>query len=159
MLLTFFRHATAEQHGLSKPDADRALVEKGEKQVLRVAQFCSLHQLLPQRLLTSPLLRAQQTAQLLRGELSGCPAPEVVDWLRLGTPVQTAGRRIESLCREANDVWLVGHEPDISALVAELLGIGQFCLQVKKASLTRLQFDNGTGRWLLLWSLPCALMR
>jgi len=159
MLLTFFRHATAEEPGFSKQDADRALVEKGEKQVLRVAQFCSRHQLLPQRLLTSPLLRARQTAQLLQRELSGCPAPEVADWLTLGTPAIMAGRLIESLCREADDVWLVGHEPDISAQVAELLGIGELCLQIKKASLTRLQFDNGRGQWLLLWSLPCALMR
>ena len=65
MELILWRHADAEDAAPGKPDAERGLTAKGEKQARRVARW--LRKRLPDdaRLLVSPALRAQQTAQAL----------------------------------------------------------------------------------------------
>jgi phosphohistidine phosphatase SixA len=60
----------------------------------------------------------------------------------------------------ANDVWLVGHEPNISTLIADFLDASDDCILIKKASLTRIDTDfteRPFGQ--LLWSIPSGLMR
>ena len=58
-----------------------------------------------------------------------------------------------------NDVWLVGHEPDFSSVIAQLLQTGCEHIVIKKASLTLLDADfSGKPTAKLLWSIPCSLM-
>lgn len=160
MLITCLRHATAEPHALSGADAERALIKKGKDQVARVAEFCRKNALIPTVLYSSPLVRARQTANLLHAGLPDCPDVTIVDWLSPNSDLQT---RIEALKKlqtlGVNDVWLVGHEPDISSLIAHLLAATGDCIAIKKASLTRIEADfNNTYANRLLWSIPCALM-
>ena len=118
MLITCFRHATAEIHSDSTTDAQRSLIKKGEAQVLRVAEFCRKNTLRPAVLFSSPLKRAEQTAELFQIYLPDCPTVQIVDWLALGSKpetIVTALRKLEN--QKINDVWLVGHEPDISLLI------------------------------------------
>lgn len=161
MLITLLRHATAEDPSLSRPDADRPLIDKGEKQVARLAAFCRNNQLMPAALYASPLLRAQQTAKILHDRLPGCPHPQIVDWLGIDTSVPTLLAELGKLAEQGlGDVWLVGHEPDFSALIAGLLGTAPANIVIKKASLTQLDADFSeppTAK--LLWSVPCSLMR
>lgn len=161
MLITFLRHATAEEGSLSKADADRSLIDKGEKQVKRLAAFCQANQLIPGTIYSSPLLRAQQTATILNERLPGCPVPQIVDWLGTDTSVSTLLSELSKLAEQAlDDVWLVGHEPDFSEFIARVLATAPYNIVVKKASLTRLDVDFSdvpTAR--LLWSVPNSLMR
>lgn len=160
MLITFLRHATAEDHGLSKADADRSLIDKGEKQAKRVAAFCQANQLIPTAIYASPLLRAQQTAKILNEQLSGCPTPQSVAWLRTAASAPTLLTELAKLADQGmDDVWLVGHEPDFSKVIAHLLGTSPDNIVIKKASLTRLdaEFANPPSAK-LLWSIPCSLM-
>ncbi len=161
MLITFLRHATAEERALSKADSDRALTEKGAKQVKRLAAFCERNRLLPSKLYCSPVLRAQQTATLLHTHLPNCPAAHSADWLTIGTEPQPLLAQLKQLadCGE-DDVWLVGHEPDLSEAIAALLNMSATALCIKKASLTRLDADFSNPQSVtLLWSLPSSLMR
>ena len=160
MLITFLRHATAEDRSLSGADAERALIEKGEKQLKRVAAFCRANQLLPELLYSSPLLRARQTATLLQQKLPGCPHPHLVDWLGSDFSVSTVLAELRNLAGSGiNDLWLVGHEPDFSNIIARLLNTDAESLSIKKASLTRLDADfSGQMSAKLLWTLPCSLM-
>lgn len=160
MLITFLRHATAEDHYLGVADAERALTEKGEKQVKRVAGFCLENSLIPGLLLNSPLLRAYQTAKILHMYLPGSPPPDTVDWLGMVNSTQSMLTELAALAERGNtDVWLVGHEPDFSTLIARLLNFDSESIAIKKASLTRLECDfNSPLSGKLLWSIPCSLM-
>jgi phosphohistidine phosphatase len=161
MLITFLRHATAEDSSMSIPDADRALIDKGEKQVKRVAAFCLANELMPGLIYCSPVLRAQQTARIVNQRLPGSPAPQTVDWLGIDTSAPTIVAELAKLAEQGmNDVWLVGHEPDFSVTIAHLLGTVPDNIVIKKASLTRLDADFADQvSAKLLWSIPCALMR
>lgn len=161
MLVTLLRHATAEDHALLVNDAERALVKKGNNQAIRLANFCRKHSLIPAALYSSPLLRASQTAGVLQNRLPHCPPVTQVDWLTIGTAPQVIIQQLEQLNADGfNDVWLVGHEPDLSVLVSQLLRAPQACIAIKKASLTRIEIDFSTTIVAQLqWSLPCALMR
>jgi phosphohistidine phosphatase SixA len=156
MRLFLLRHATAEEHGI-RPDADRALVDKGWKQTRRVAAFCHAHDIVPSIVLTSPLLRARETAGGFCQGL-GLPEPTVVPWLGLGRAAREAPDELEAY-REHGSVCLVGHEPDFSMLAAHLLGTGHQALRVTKASLLAIEVGSpAPGRATLLFFLPNKLM-
>ncbi|MEX8520196.1 MAG: histidine phosphatase family protein [Leptothrix sp. (in: b-proteobacteria)] len=156
----FLRHATAQEYELGLADADRQLTDKGLRQVRAVASFCERQSLRPDVLLTSPLLRAVQTATVLSQHLRDCPPPETVDWLRIGTPTAEAWRAVQARqARQEGALWLVGHEPQFSDLISRLLGSATPIVQVKKASLSCVELDADTlQHGQLLWSVPCALM-
>ncbi|ACB36529.1 putative phosphohistidine phosphatase, SixA [Leptothrix cholodnii SP-6] len=163
--IVLLRHATAQEPRPDLPDARRELVAKGERQARDVAAWCRRQGLCPGRLLTSPLPRAAQTAALLAGHLGDCPAPEPADWLQIGTPPAVSLARVQDLMHALMrlpgppEPWLVGHEPDLSGLIAALLHSPRPVLWPKKASLTALDWPDGIGAPArLLWHLPCALM-
>jgi len=160
MLITCLRHATAELQSLTGSDAERPLIKKGIKQMQRVTEFCLRNGLLPGAVYCSPLRRAQETADLLQAGLPEYPQATCVEWLSLGSSPYTIIDELKHLdSKGLDDVWLVGHEPDLSVLLGLLLGADSACLRIKKASLTRVEIDfsrQASGQ--LLWSLPCALM-
>ena len=157
-LLYLLRHATAQDRALPIADADRALTTKGERQARQVAIFCADRQLLPHLLLSSPIRRAHQTAQLLARHLPRCAAPQSADWLSTGSSVEQALDGLRStLAQHPGDPWLVGHEPHLSALMAALLGAPATTFLLKKASLSCLALPENAAPQ-LLWSLPCGLM-
>ncbi len=160
MLITFLRHATAEDRSLAIPDSERALTEKGEKQVKRLAAFCQANQLIPGKIYCSPLLRAQQTAKILQEHVSACPAVETADWLGIATSPQTIIAELAKLADKGmDDVWLVGHEPDFSETIGQLLHTNGNNVIIKKGSLTRLDADfSDSPSATLQWSIPCSLM-
>lgn len=156
MLLLLLRHAAAEPHGTA-PDPERTLVAKGWKQARRVGAFCRRHALVPEAVLTSPLVRAHQTA----GEFArtaGAPDPVVVPWLDLGRPTRSLGEL--AAYGSLATVCLVGHEPDFSALAALLIGCPAEGLRVRKASLIGIDCPSPLvpGSAQLLFSIPSALM-
>ncbi|QQZ30121.1 phosphohistidine phosphatase SixA [Thiothrix subterranea] len=158
--LTFLRHATAEDHNLPIPDEARHLTPKGHKQVQRVARFCQRHALLPSHLLCSPLVRALETAQDLRKHLPDCPKIIIVPWLAHSADTQTALQALAALAANGdNNIWLVGHEPAFSTLIAHLLGSPNSRIKVKKAGLIRLEVDMTSGVGELQWNIPNALMK
>jgi phosphohistidine phosphatase SixA len=156
MRLYLLRHATAEDHGI-RPDAERALVDKGWKQTRRVAAFCRAHDISPSLVLTSPLVRARETAKGFCQGL-GLPEPVIVPWLGLGRAAREAPEELMAY-RDHESVCLVGHEPDFSMLAANLLGTGHHALRVTKASLLALDFTSpAPGRATLVFFVPNKLM-
>ena len=155
MELYLLRHADADT--FAETDEARPLSEKGESQAKKVARFCKQHGLDKVRLLTSPVLRAHQTAEFvaahLRVELAVAP------WLACGMRPQTALDLLQEYAAE-KAVMLVGHEPDFSGLAAHLLGMPSGAqIEIRKASLTRLtvqSLEKGGAR--LDFCVPCRLM-
>jgi phosphohistidine phosphatase len=111
-MIYLLRHGDAEE-GVGD-DAARRLTLKGERQAKAAGRALAALAAEPDACLTSPKVRAADTAKL------ACPAlalePEVAEELR-GGPFDSTG-----LAAGRGDVLLVGHEPDFSNEVARLTG-------------------------------------
>jgi phosphohistidine phosphatase len=155
MQLYLLRHADADTPATI--DDDRALSDKGVAQTHKVATFCETHELRPQLILTSPIRRALETAQIVTAQLR-CEQ-RTADFLACGMRADAAVGELKAYERFAS-MMLVGHEPDFSQLAAHLLGLpAQVNIHIRKASLTLLQLDTfqaGTAR--LEFSIPCKLL-
>jgi phosphohistidine phosphatase len=145
MDLLVVRHARAEDRdkfaATGKPDSERPLTPKGIRRMTKAAR--GLRALVPtiDLLLSSPFRRAVETAQIiseayggmeyiLRDELSSDPMPErLIAWL--------AGEK------QSGVLCIVGHEPDLSALIESLLTDPSLApAKVKKGSATLIRFNG-----------------
>lgn len=155
MHLYLLRHANADT--VAESDDERPLSEKGEAQAKKVARFCDERDLRPDLILTSPLLRARQTAAPV-GERLGAEV-FVTPWLASGMVPEDALAGLQEYSAFSG-VMLVGHFPDFPLLIAHLLGgSGQSVIAVRKASLTLLDVRAlRSGGATLQFSLPCRLM-
>jgi phosphohistidine phosphatase len=113
MVIWLLRHGDAEA-GDGKPDSERDLTEKGERQSIAAGKALETLGVELDVCLTSPKVRARRTAEL------ACEA--------LGTPIEEddrlAGGDFDPLDLAAGrgEVMLVGHEPDFSSAVARVTG-------------------------------------
>ncbi len=155
MELLVIRHAKAEDHGHPAGDAARALTPKGWKQAERLGQFLRRVDRLPDVVLTSPLVRARQTAEQLCMS-AGLPAPVEQGWLACGMAPETAARELLAFSHFQRAA-VVGHEPDLSALIAHLLGTGAGSVEMKKAALTGLALTPRARHGSLLFHVPSSM--
>ena len=155
MLLYLLRHADADT--VAPSDDARFLSEKGLIQAKKVGRFCEAHELHLSLMLTSPIRRAHETAQIVAGQLR--TELVIAPWLACGMSPQTAIEELRAY-RAQGSVMLVGHEPDFGTLAAHLLGLpSSGNLRIKKGSLTLLACEalaRGTAR--LEWTLPTRMM-
>jgi phosphohistidine phosphatase len=158
--LYLVRHGLAAEQGVEYPnDDDRPLTEEGiERLRQQVAGLRSLDVRL-ERILTSPLVRAVQTAEILAAGVE-CTAPlVVVDALRPDARFEALTAALSGL---GNDraVALVGHMPSIGMFAARLIG-AMGSLQFKKGGVCRIDADtlppSGAGQ--LQWLVPPRVLR
>ncbi|MCX6023724.1 MAG: phosphohistidine phosphatase SixA, partial [Chloroflexi bacterium] len=165
--LYLVRHAIAgDRDPMAWPDdRDRPLTPEGAKRFRRVAEGLCAAVPEVERVLTSPLTRAVQTAEILR-KRADWPAAQPCDELDGGhTPEQI----VEALRAHAGvaSLAVVGHEPGLHELAAYLLTGGQAAalLEFKKGGVACLSFGGeiqpGTAslRWLLTPKLLRALAK
>lgn len=148
--LYLLRHAHAgDPEAWDGDDAARPLSEKGRRQSERLGAFMAERRFAPDALVTSPKLRALQTAELFGAPLS----LPVVEDRRLAGPLDLDALASVVDAAGGRRVVLVGHDPDFSELAATLSGAAY--LQLKKGALCRLdvalplQPAGGILRWLL----------
>jgi phosphohistidine phosphatase SixA len=118
MELYFLRHGEAETASTDGSDAGRALTDGGRRDVKALAELAQRAGILPETIYTSPLLRAQQTGNIL-GDVFGLVATDAQP-LASGPSLGD----VQDLARESGRqrILLVGHEPHLSALVGTLTG-------------------------------------
>jgi len=155
MIIYFLRHADAED--LAESDFDRKLTPKGLDQAARVGKFCKKNGIKPEVFLTSPLVRARQTAEIVGKKIGVTPV--IADWLACGMTPATLIQNLEPLSTKSSAL-LVGHEPDLSTAVSYLLGLTESVnFPIRKASLTAIDapwLDQGSGA--LEFSIPPKLL-
>lgn len=154
MQIYIVRHGIAEDGGEGMPDGSRALTGKGRRRFQKTARaFGRLgHKL--DLILTSPLVRAVQTAEILAGATD---PGEVAVLEELDARFDVAALRAAAAKRagKAAAVALVGHEPQLSAALAAFCGVKASELDVKKGSIVRVdvvRLDDdkpADGRWWL----------
>lgn len=156
MRLYLLRHAEAEPHRVN--DFSRRLTEKGNDQAKRVGEFLETRKIIPDLILSSPVLRAKETAEIVASKLGGSDL-SMVPWLACGMSPETALQELASYAR-FDSVMIVGHEPDFSTLIATLIGLeSSAVINVSKASLTAIDLARLTpGFGVLRFFLPVKLL-
>lgn len=152
MNIFILRHGTAEDRDKGTPDAERRLTKAGKKEVRAVSEQAHAAGVAPGVILTSPLVRAVETAQIAQEVFRTKQVAETKVLLPDGTP-QQVWREIRAHA-EAQDVMLVGHEPQLSRIAAFLLE-APLAIDLKKGALLRLtvQDQEGPPRGVLKWLL------
>lgn len=149
MILYFLRHGDA---GSPRPtgDDDRELTAAGREALQAAAPVWRRLNLRPDAVITSPLPRARQTADLFCEAVGGSPIPD--DRLRPGASWGDLARAMAEH-PDARRVMFVGHEPDLSSAVAHLTGAAS--VRMRKGGLAAVEFygvpEAGSGEiaWLL----------
>ena len=159
--LYLVRHAIAEERGEAWPDDEkRPLTRDGAGRMQRIARGLRAIDAQVDVILTSPLVRAAQTAKILTDGLEG--HPEAIQFPAL-TPGQKPARVASALAahRKTRAIALVGHEPGLGELAAWLVGAGQ-PLAFKKGGVCRIDFDSwppAAGSGTLVWFVTPKLLR
>ena len=153
MEIYFLRHGEAgKSSGGRGGDAERPLTEEGVARMEREAVLIATLRLGLDLIMTSPLVRAQQTAEIVARELRLLDALAIDDRLAPGF----GPKELLSILREhrANTaLMLVGHEPDFSSAIAACIEGGR--IELKKGGCARVDLDDTdtlSGR--LVWLLP-----
>ncbi|MEX0602357.1 MAG: phosphohistidine phosphatase SixA [Bacteroidota bacterium] len=157
MVLYFLRHGDA----VASPtlhDADRPLSEAGHREISRVASFLSGHRIAIDWVVSSPLLRARETATHIAERLA-LQSSEISEYLVPGSdPRQLAGL-INGL--DTRSILLVGHEPHLSGTIAWLIGESKSPhIEMRKASLACVEIHSPLrrGQGILRWLIPVHLL-
>jgi phosphohistidine phosphatase len=159
MQLLIIRHAIALERGApGVPDEERPLTPEGEEKFREAAKGLTDLVDRPDALLTSPLLRARQTAELAAAAW-GQVEPKETPALAGGTFEEQAAV-LDRYPRDAT-VAVVGHEPHLSALLARLLGSRHDDrLAFKKGGAALVDVPGRlAGGGQLLWFLPPKVLR
>jgi phosphohistidine phosphatase len=140
--MVLLRHGTAVPHGAAGlADADRPLIKQGEREARDAGRALHALKVRPAAVITSPLVRAHQTAQLAAAEL-GVPSFDD-DALRPGF----AAAALDALfSRHAGELVLVGHDPDFSQLLHDVSGAR---IALPKGGIACVDLPSGELRWLL----------
>jgi phosphohistidine phosphatase len=154
MQVYLLRHGVAEEERSGLSDADRALTQDGRKklrQTLRTASEADVH---PALILTSPLKRAVETAEIAQKVLAYKGELVKTESLLPDSSVQGVWGEIRTH-RNQPAILLVGHNPLFADLAGYLLGAPDLQVDVKKGSILRVDFEsfpskpNGVLRWFL----------
>jgi phosphohistidine phosphatase len=117
------RHAEAVAPEQAASDEGRWLSARGREAARGLARLLREERVAPDAILTSPLVRAVQTAELVADGLDYLGVVEALPALRPGSHPRVAAGE---LAARGQAVIVVGHEPTISALGAFLLGRPSF---------------------------------
>ena len=157
MKLYFLRHGLAgDSREWKGDDFARPLTEEGIAKMRRTADTCAKMELDLQLILTSPLIRAYETAEIIARQLK--MLDKLVRDERLGVRFGTKFLA-EILAEHSNaaSLMLVGHEPGMSETVSQLIGGGR--INFKKGTLAYVQLDDAKSlRGELVWLIPPKLL-
>jgi phosphohistidine phosphatase len=162
MIVYVIRHAWAEEPDDVRWPGDRMrpLTKPGRKRFAEVVEKLAKRDFAPQLVVTSPLLRCVETAQIVARHASGTPG--VVERPDLA-PDSDLTTLLGWMKREANEyeqVAWVGHAPDVGRIVAALVGDGSAAIDFSKGAVAAVEFDDrpGSGLGVLRWLATAKLL-
>ena len=158
--LYLIRHGVAEERGDDWPDdSKRPLTPEGISRLRKSAKGLNAIDVGFDQIVTSPLVRARQTADVFAEELKGKPSIVTTDAL---APAGSSASVIQEITRHVRKarVALVGHEPNLGELAAQLIG-ARNPLEFKKGGVCRIDFDMlpPKGGGMLRWFLTPKMLR
>ncbi len=154
MELYLLRHGIAEERAASGHDADRALTDDGRKKLRHVLSRARKASVTPTLILSSPLKRAFETAEIAAKELGYSSEISITNSLTPDSSPHRVWTEIRAH-RDEPSILLAGHEPLFSATVAWFLGSPRSMVDFKKAALVRIDFESlgpeprGVLQWMI----------
>ncbi len=153
--IVLLRHGIAEERAAGKPDEERELTADGHRRMKQIAR--GLARLLPKAevIVSSPLVRARQTAECVARAYSRAIPLE-------GSPALAPDSNVDRF-REllagvsARRAIFVGHEPTLSELMLALTGLSG-AIELKKGGCYGIRIDAGEAAH-LEWMLPPRALR
>ena len=145
MELYLLRHGLAVERGAPGFDGDsaRPLTSKGRRQLRKTAAAMRQMDLRFDLILSSPLLRAKQTAEIIAAELKLKKRLKFSNALAPGGDAAILLRQLARVKPPPEKLLLVGHEPDLSRLISLLVtGDGRLQLDFKKGGLCKLETED-----------------
>ena len=147
MELYFLRHGEADWPEWKKSDDERPLTKRGKREMRDVAKFLDRLKVRPNLIVTSPLPRAAQTAEIAADYLKAKLRKDELlapgfGTSKLPTVLKRHGARV---------LMLVGHEPDFTQVISELTGAS---LKLSKAGVALVDLDLESEEGKLLWLFP-----
>ena len=120
--LLILRHAKSSWHDTSLADHERALNARGRRDAPRMGELLREQRLIPDAIISSDAMRARLTAEAA-AEAAGYPGTIVLDpQLYHATPTDIVEVLRTVRATEAATVMIVGHNPGLEELVAQLTG-------------------------------------
>jgi phosphohistidine phosphatase len=158
--LYLIRHGIAAERGEEFPDdSKRPLTSSGMSKLRDQTKGLNALDVGFDVIITSPLVRTKQTAEIIAGTLKEKPQVVTSDAL---APAGTPAGVVQELAKHAKQprVALVGHEPNLGELAARLIG-AKSPIVFKKGAVCRIDFEilppKGLGQ--LRWLLPPRVLR
>ncbi|MEP6604060.1 MAG: phosphohistidine phosphatase SixA [Spartobacteria bacterium] len=152
MYIYFLRHGEADWPDWKKSDDARPLTERGKIEMRVVAKFLDRLKVRPELIITSPLPRASQTAEIAAEYLKAKSRTDELLSPGFGmSELRTVLKR-----HRAKSLMLVGHEPDFTEVISKLTGAA---LKLSKAGVALLDVDLATEAARLLWLFPPKIAR
>jgi phosphohistidine phosphatase len=155
MNLYLLRHGLAVERTIPefKLDSDRPLTPDGRKKLKRLGAVLAHAEISFDLILTSPYVRARQTAEIMANALGSEKRVEISGHLAPGNHLKGLVEDLKRRTQPLNDVLLVGHEPDLSRTTSILVtGKPGLPLEFKKGGLCKLEIAT-------LLHGPCAALQ
>lgn len=161
--LFIVRHAVAEARDDKKyaNDAERPLTAKGKRKMEDISQGLARLGIEPNWIISSPLERAKETAEVLAKELKYDGDLTLSETLAPGGST-TALLQMLAKRPDARNVILVGHEPDLSRLLGDLIAASDGAgLGFRKGGVALVSFTKNParGQGTLEWMLTPRILR
>jgi phosphohistidine phosphatase len=158
--LYLIRHGIAEERGDVWPDdTKRPLTDEGIDRLQKSARALERLGVSFDVVLTSPLVRTHQTAEIVASACSPKPSVVNVEALAPGGSTAAVIAELEKHAKKTR-IAIVGHEPDIGELAAKLAGM-RVDLEFKKGAIARIDVDalppKEPGQ--LRWFIPPKFLR
>ncbi len=157
--LYILRHGIAEDGEAGQPDSARKLTKEGRDKLALVIERAKAAGVRPSVILTSPYVRAVETAQIAAGIL-GCDSVIETAALTPDSSPEAVWDEIRLHSGE-NAILLAGHEPLLGETIRFCVGVSRPVVDFKKGALAFLSLPEVTRRpaGLLVWLLTPKLSR
>jgi phosphohistidine phosphatase len=158
--LYLVRHAIAAERGDAYPDdTKRPLTAEGITRMRRITKGLAALGVSVDQVLTSPLVRARQTAEILAQGLASKPPVATSAALAPGGRVTALIEDLSKYSRRSR-IAVVGHEPDLGQLAARLIGT-RGTVTFRKGGVCRIDLDAlpPTGPGHLVWFATPRMLR
>jgi phosphohistidine phosphatase len=152
--LFLIRHGIAAERGETYPDdSKRPLTNRGVSRLRREVQALGKLNVSFDQILTSPLVRTRQTAEIIAEALSSKPPIAAIDSLAPGGTYAALTDDLAKYARRSK-IALVGHEPNLGEFAGRLIGT-RTAIEFKKGAICEIEFEAlpparaGRLRWFL----------
>lgn len=158
MQVYLLRHGIAEENRSGKSDAERQLTAEGRRKLRETLRTVAEADAKPSLILTSPLQRAVQTAEIARSVLNHKGDLLETEALLPGANPEQVWDEIR-VHKDEPELMLVGHDPLFTHLAGHFLGFPELNIDFKKGAILRVDFESfgpspkGVLRWFLVAKL------